>query len=315
MHDLASKDTIHFDKVRQAEERYEERITDEHQRYNILMDEMTSAQISHQLSSQEEKQHFKDHLKEVEERANKENKDIQSQVVHLKRDIEESDRVFKEILDQQEEEYEMELLNLRGAQDRKLKEEASKTDNVKFTLQTVKSKRSQLIKQNEELRKQNVDCHNVFNREKDIRTNLEDVVKKAKLEIAECRGSFKQKSSEVQKLSLENNSLKLSTKFLESQVEELNQAKIPIRSKLTSLEHEITAVKRESKKHNDKLSKKDIMIAQNEARLKSNMRSKKQAEDEIRALKRELILLSRVEDMKVLKSQLNLVCEKRSLNC
>ena len=95
----------------------------------------------------------------------------------------------------------------------------------------------------------------------------------------------------------------------------LNQAKIPIRSKLTSLEHEITAVKRESKKHHDKLSKKDIMIAQNEARLKSNMRSKKQAEDEIRALKRELILLSRVEDMKVLKSQLNLVCEKRSLNC
>lgn len=48
-------------------------------------------QISHQLSNKEEKQKFKDRLREVEERANKESKDLQSQVVHLQRDIEESD--------------------------------------------------------------------------------------------------------------------------------------------------------------------------------------------------------------------------------
>lgn len=48
-------------------------------------------QISHQLSDKEEKQNLQDRLREVEGRANKESKDLQSQVVHLQRDIEESD--------------------------------------------------------------------------------------------------------------------------------------------------------------------------------------------------------------------------------
>lgn len=104
----------------------------------------------------------------------------------------------------------MELLSLRGTQDRKLREETSNVDAVKFKLQTPQSKRSQLIKQIEELRKQNVDCYALQSREIDLRMNLEGVVKKTKLEIAECRGDFEKKSNEVEKLKLENNTLKLS---------------------------------------------------------------------------------------------------------
>ena len=91
----------------------------------------------------------------------------------MQEEITDSRKVFEEILNQQEEEYEMELLRLKAASEGKLQTEQMKSQNIREEVRSQNVKKSQLMRQNEELRCKASFSEDTFLRESTLRRKLQ----------------------------------------------------------------------------------------------------------------------------------------------
>jgi hypothetical protein len=150
--DLDQRDKKYKDKIQEAEETHDKRLSEELDRQEILGKEMKSAQENFDRKTQELKNECHDNVIEIQQNANAEVRRLKSQLNKLQEENIESEKVFREILDQQEEEYEMELLKLKSASTLKVHQEKTQTQEIKNVVTQLKSKKNQLVRQNDELR-------------------------------------------------------------------------------------------------------------------------------------------------------------------
>ena len=111
----------------------------------------------YRMSSKEEREANEKALRKNEQKMDKMETHLNSIIARLKDEAKQSEAVFKEILDQQEEEYEMELMKLVSETETKLYGEHCVTQKVRGVVQTIQSRQEQLSKKNKEL-KSKTDC-------------------------------------------------------------------------------------------------------------------------------------------------------------
>eukprot|EP00957_Ditylum_brightwellii_P059831 4541850-Ditylum_brightwellii.AAC.1 len=102
------------------------------------------------LNSQNE-EHMKK-LRVIAQNTEKKEKKLNAALAGAKEEANDTERIFTEILDQQEEEYELELLQLMTRAEDKLHHEHGNIKKIRGIVQSVNSRRDQLFRQNSELK-------------------------------------------------------------------------------------------------------------------------------------------------------------------
>lgn len=131
---------------------YNSKLAIEVKQVGMLEDKIKGLEEEYERASKEEKESHEKSLKVLEQNAEKKEKNLNAVICRLKEESKQSDAVFKEILNQQEEEYEMELLKQSTATESRLYEERCTTQKMRGVIQTVNSRYDQLNKKNNELR-------------------------------------------------------------------------------------------------------------------------------------------------------------------
>lgn len=134
------------------EDAHDKRLSEELKRHERLQIEMTSSKKSFDQSLEEQKKACESTIVDIQQTANAEVKQLTSQLHKLQEEVKESDKIFKEILNQQEEEYEMELLKLMSNSKIKIHQERAQTQEMKSAVTTLKTKKTRLQRQNDEMR-------------------------------------------------------------------------------------------------------------------------------------------------------------------
>jgi len=99
-----------------------------------------------------QKAEFQNNLKRSEQNSDSERKKLRTQFHQLEKEATESDKIFREILDQQEEEYEMELITLKASSDEQLRIQRTRTQEIQNHMQGLNREKNLLFRQKEELR-------------------------------------------------------------------------------------------------------------------------------------------------------------------
>lgn len=150
--DLVQRDDSYRAKIHEVEDAHDKRLSEELNRRELLQKEMNSTRKGFDRKLEEQKKECNKKIIEIQQTANTEVRRLKSQLHKLQEDTTESDRIFREILDQQEEEYEMELLKLKSASTIKIHQEKAQTQEIKSVATHLKTKKTQLLRQNDELR-------------------------------------------------------------------------------------------------------------------------------------------------------------------
>jgi len=112
-------------------------------------------------------------IQQIHKNADSEIKKLQQLQQQLQQEASETDKIFREVLDQQEEEYEMELVKLKAQQIEQVQAQNAKTQEVKGLMQSLNSKKNQLVRQNEDLRSKATFSEDTFRREMEMRRKMQ----------------------------------------------------------------------------------------------------------------------------------------------
>ena len=163
--DLDHKDQLHKLNLQENEASCEQRLRDEGIRYDTLKNEMISVRNDFTKSFEKQKAEYDEKIESIKSGFIGKERRLKTQIYKLEEESKESDRIFAEILDQQEEEYELELRNVKAKSDEKLHEESLKNNEMRGNVQNLMSKKNQLSKVNDELKSKHSFTEETFRRE------------------------------------------------------------------------------------------------------------------------------------------------------
>ena len=86
------------------------------------------------------------------------------------------EKIFKEILDQQEEEYEMELLSMESKSKGTFLFNQEEKQNVQILMHSLNTKRDQLCRQNQELKQRHISTEEVYVKEMNRRKQMQVIL-------------------------------------------------------------------------------------------------------------------------------------------
>ena len=110
---------------------------------------------------------------------------MNSQIARMKDDMDHNEAMYREVLDQQEEEYENELQKLMSVAESDLITEQETTRKMQGIVQTLNTKRAQLKKKNEELKLKTANHELEYAKEKGRRVKLEGTLGHVELHMKE----------------------------------------------------------------------------------------------------------------------------------
>ena len=279
----------------ELENRYEHKLADQYDRYDRLCEEME--QLKQRCESlvttergQFEKQiiGLRNEAKHMEKKLNAENKRMKDE-----RHADES--AFKEILDQQEDEYEDELRQLIGAAENELSGERETIMKLRTMVQTKNTKLDQLKKKLVEISSASKQRLALLRKEKDEKVKLHHTIDHYKNNLMEREAALAEKEKVILELRNTTRTLENFRFVLDNRLQQLFAERGPITSHIEDLENHISTMYEELVGEFDN---KNAVINQNEAKEKrllfmsaeiNGLRSdRKEKELYISAFKREL---------------------------
>jgi chromosome segregation ATPase len=124
------------------------------------------------------------------------------------------------------------------------------------------------------------------------------------------------KDKDIKALQADKKALTNFKYLLESQIEDMQQEKVPVNECIQSLNQQIIDLKCNLEAQRNEMTKKDLQLDQRDMKLRSQTKNVKSLEQTIRLLKREFIILSGLIDSddtanrKLLKDRLNMAYQK-----
>jgi hypothetical protein len=150
--DLEVKDESCVHRLDELRENYEKKLSYEKEKSNALQQTIVEASSKFDASIEEQRHLCERRIQAIEHDSDKTKNYLESQLKNLQKESYESEKVFKEILDQQEEEYEMQLMNVKANSDISIRDENLKLQDFKGVMQNLNSSKSQLTRQNNDLK-------------------------------------------------------------------------------------------------------------------------------------------------------------------
>jgi len=150
--ELEERDEKHYKEVQTLKNQHDHKVTIEIEKSDELEQDLKKIQNKYDESIRELRESNEKGLFDSEQKLEKTETHLNAVISRLKDEAKQSEQVFKEILDQQEEEYEMELMNLKVETESKLFKEQSETQKMRGVAHSIKSRQEQLNKKNSELK-------------------------------------------------------------------------------------------------------------------------------------------------------------------
>lgn len=144
-----------------------------HKECEKLQDRILVITDAHDNEVRKMKSQFQSKLEDVRKESDNQTKALNFKIKKLEDEAKESDRVYKEILNQMEEDYDLQLTKAKTAVNKVLQSHEAKTQEMNGSIRILTSKRQQLMHVNEELRTRATFSEGACKKEFDIRQKVQ----------------------------------------------------------------------------------------------------------------------------------------------
>ena len=348
---------IRFEKLRKTHhdsiQSYEKTVEDVLSKHHLEVENMKN---DHEKMLNQQKEALEETRKEMEDqkksyedklRTQKDKHDKVLQVLELKKDqiegssmatinrlkdeSKQSEKMFKEILDQQEEEYEMELIQLNLAREKEVHKEEDKTKKLQGFVRNINTKRNEQDKRYQELKVKLESQEILLHEERRAKAELQVSDKffillqtiyfsilKYELEqmsilLKKSEGEIKSKVDVIKDLKVESSKLDTFRYVLSDQLQEVKDQRAPLISQIEEYERQVSCLKGKlaettavTKEANDENQEKQIKINIQKKENINYQKRLREKERELSFIKREITYLIKI----INKNELADACKK-----
>jgi len=289
------KDAYRVQVVQENENQYEHKLAVEMERFDRLAEEIEAMQQKCEGLLEAQAADHERHTRQIEQKASKTEKLLAMQISRMKDDMEHNEAMYREVLDQQEAEYETELQKLMSVAESDLIGEQESTRKMQAIVQTLNTKRAQLKKKNEELKLKTANHEIEYAKEKSRRVKLEETLSHIELHMKEREDALSDKEKTILGLRSTNKTLDNFRYVLDHRLQQLMKERGPIQKHIEGLEKHVRAMYDElvgefnKKKEIDRtLDQKQLKINTQDKEIVSVRNSLRESERQILSIKRDL---------------------------
>eukprot|EP01039_Chlorochromonas_danica_P002482 gene2482-2720_t len=292
---IESKESDHIKVLTELENKYEHKLADQLERYDLLSEKMQLLKQKCEGLLEAEKINFDKQMTELKGRFNSEEKRYKLENKRAVEDKIANESALKEIINQQEDEYEDELRQLIQAAESELVSERETILKLRTLVQTKNTKLDQLKKKLIELQSASKARLALLNQEKTEKQNLLAIIEHYKKNLIEREDALAEKEKLVLELRSKTRTLENFRFVLDHRLQQLSSERGPITSHIEGLEKHISTMYEElveefsNKKAATEASvlkdQKITWISQDLNKMRQNVREKEQT---IAAFKRDL---------------------------
>jgi WD40 repeat protein len=292
---MEGKETDHIKIITELENKYEHKLADQLERYDMLHEKMQLLKQKCEGLLEAEKSNFQKQLVDLKDAAKGREKALQVKHRRAVEDKSANESAFKEIINQQEDEYEDELRQLIHAAESELVSERETILKLRTLVQTKKTKIDQLEKKLQELSIASKARLTLLNQERIEKQKLVDTIEHYKKNLIEREDALAEKEKMVLELRSTTRTLENFRFVLDHRLQQLSSERGPITSHIEGLEKHISTMYEElveefntKKSSSEAASLKDqkiVWISQDLNKMRQSVREKEQ---HIAAFKREL---------------------------
>lgn len=236
---LEAKGLEHVRLTAELENRYEHKLADQLDRYDKLGEEMELLKQRCDGLLIAERQEFERQLNEIKNKSRRYEKKMTLEKKRLQDEKNSDEGSFKEILQQQEEEYEDELRQLIAAAESELKSERENITKLRTLVQTKNTKIDQLKKKLTELAKSATQRQNILIHERKERTKLQETIEHYKKNLLEREEALAEKEKTILELRSTTRTLENFRFVLDHRLQQLSAERGPITQHIEGLEQHI----------------------------------------------------------------------------
>lgn len=292
---LDTKELDHVKMTAELENRYEHKLADQLDRFDRLGEEMELLKQRCEGLLVAERQEFDRQLSEMKTEARQREKRMRMENKRVRDDRNSDDNAFKEILDQQEDEYEDELKQLIAAAESELKSERENITKLRTLVQTKNTKLDQLKKKLTELASSAKARQSMLLHEKKERMKLQDTIEHYKKNLLEREEALAEKEKTILELRSTTRTLENFRFVLDHRLQQLSAERGPITQHIEGLEQHIRTMYEElveefetKKEEAMKVEAKDLRISSYIHELQVLRSDNRQKEIYIATFRREL---------------------------
>ena len=292
---IEAKESDAIKVVSELENRYEHKLADQLDRYDRLSEDMELLRQKCEGLTLAEREDFAKQLNELRNEARLREKKMRTENRRITDDRVSDESAFREILDQQEGEYEDELRQLIGAAEGELISERDNIAKLRALVQSKNTKLDQLKKKMMELSLASKARLTLLNNEKKEKQKLIDTCEHYKRNLVEREQALAEKEKTIIELRSTTRTLENFRFVLDHRLQQLSAERGPITMHIEGLERHISTMYEElveefdEKKQTTMLSSmKDQKVALLTQDLAKGRQLNRQKERYISAFKREL---------------------------
>lgn len=184
----------------ELENRYEHKLADQYDRYDRLCEEMEQLKQRCESLVTVERNSFEKQIAQLRAESKTESKRLNMDNKRIKDERNADENAFKEILDQQEDEYEDELRQLIGAAENELSGEREQIMKLKTLVQTKNTRLGQYHKKLEEMRSATTQRIAALKKEQDEKKKLQQTIEHYKHNLMEREAALAEKEKVILEL-------------------------------------------------------------------------------------------------------------------
>ena len=201
-HEMDKKDAHHVQVTHELENQYEHKLALEMERYDKLSEEIEAIQQRCEGLLEAQAAEHEAVMRDAEARTKRVEKDLRLQIERLHEDAKHNEQMFREVLDQQEHEYETELQQLMAAAQAELTAERENTARMRALVQARNTKISRLEKRMDELKTSSHARNVLLTAEKVRNAKLEATLRHFKRHMEERESTLEDKEVAILSLRL-----------------------------------------------------------------------------------------------------------------
>lgn len=226
----------------EIENRYEHKLADQMERYDRLHEDMELLKQKCEALIASEREALTKQLNELKNEAKVREKKLRSENKRILDDRRADESAFKEILDQQEDEYEDELKQLISAAENELVNERDTITKLRTLVQTKNTKLDQLKKKLLELSMASKARLALLANEKKEKQKLMDIIEHYKLNLKEREDALAEKENIIVELRSSKQTLENFRFVLDHRLQQLSAERGPIGAHIVGLERHISTM-------------------------------------------------------------------------
>lgn len=309
--ELEDRDNVFNCKMKEVEETHSAALSKQKTVIEHLKSDLKLANENCNVALQATHAAFDDKAHQLEGQHKKAVNELQGRIYKLEEDVASSSKIFQELLEQQEEEYELMISNLKAKSDSHSHKEEQVKNDITASLHSIKFERDQLARQVEELKSKSLFSDESFKREHSLRRLLEDEKEELNCAISELTSRTESETLRIHGLEKDLHASKTVERELTEKLQSVENSKTSMLTEIENLKTQQSTLEHEIWLRNKIIEEKDVARERLESKLNSSNKEKQQLSNQTRAMKRELVLLAGMNE-KELRTAIDFICTKYS---